>query len=223
MKKLLLIASFMPFVSMAAMAEGSTFSVGLYGGPTLSSSTNTATLKAVPGTSNKKSDLGGAGGTVGVMASYDYVMSNKGVWGLDIFGAWHNHTAKQDSKLGALALNTKTKMKYSFGTAFKLGYMFDKAMLFGRIGYINSRFEHFSEYVGAPKSSTKKKNVPGLLLGAGIDLPLGEKMVLGISYDFALYQKQSNTYAPFNTSTTTVTNSFKPRMHFVNVALKYKF
>lgn len=223
MKKALLLSSISAMAITSALAATPNFNVGVYGGGVLSSSTNSVNYTSTAGTSSKKTDLGGAGAVAGVSASCDYALYNNIFAGVDLFGAWHNYDAKQDSQLASLALNTKVKMRYSVGTALKFGYMFDKATAFARVGYINSYFEHFSNYVGAPKTSKKKKNASGLLLGAGVDLPVSEKIIMGLSYDFALYQKQTNKYGPFNSPTATVTNDFKARMHFVNVAVKYKF
>jgi len=191
MKNLLLTTALAFSAITPVMASSSNFNLGFYGGAALSSSTNDAKLTAVGGSINKKSDLGGVGGTLGLIAAYDHVMRGGAVLGIDVFGSWHNHEAKQNSQFGALALNTKVKMNYSFGTALKVGYMFDKTLAFARIGYINSHFKHSSTYVGAPRASTKKKNASGLLLGAGVDLPFGDKMALGLSYDFAFYAKQN--------------------------------
>lgn len=219
MKKLLLTTALVAaatVITPATASEGLGFNAALYGGYVGSSST--VDRKTVGGIHSTKTDLGGNGGTVGLMFAYDRVMGNGFVWGLDVFGAWHNHDATSHHKSMAEDAKFEAEMKYSFGTAAKFGYMFSKSTLgFFRIGYINSRFDLKSTNGMTTTSAKKHKNASGLLLGLGVDLPLNQKMALGFSYDFGFYKKQKMSH------TATADYDFKPRMHFVNIALKYKF
>ncbi len=217
MKKLLLTTALVAATATAAVADGSNFNVALYGGYVGSSTTLNYNLQG--GVNGGKADLGGNGGTVGLALAYDHIMSSGLVLGADVFGSWHRHEAKYSATLG-INRDFESELRYSFGTALKCGYMFDKTMAFFKVGYINSRFEFKgtnNTTAGTP-SVTKKKNLSGLLVGLGIDLPVGSKMAVGLSYDFAYYKNQSISAANVADRA-----NFKPRMHFVNIALKYKF
>lgn len=215
---LLKLLTFFLMLIMTATVSGSDLYLGLYGGGTLSSSTN----KATEGANKKNTDLGSVGETLGLSIAYEVMNDNQLVLEIEAFGAWHGYDAIQDSQLGAISLNTKVRMKHSLGTALKIGYQLNQALVFTKVGYINSRFEHSSDYAGGARLGVDSQKSPGLLLGLGIDLKLTERVSVGLSYDYALYRSQSYTYSPFSTGTTTVTNVFKARMHFVNVGIKYK-
>lgn len=220
MKKLLLFGMASSLLGSGASWAGNTasnFNMGLYGGYIASSSKLDRTLTG--GVNKSSADLGGNGGTIGLNLAYDYVTGNKGVWGIDLFGAITGQTAEVTFKDMVQNAVFTSKMKYSLGTAFKLGYMVDRTFAFFRIGYINTRFNLRSEnkLLASPNDvSSKKKNASGLLLGLGVDFPMGEKFTYGFAYDFAVYQNIKLSHIA------TADHTVKPRMHFLNVVFKYK-
>ena len=222
MKKLLLTTALVAASATSVVADGSNFNAGVYGGVALGASKQDAhSINIVPGF-NKSTNLGGVGGTIGLNFAYDYIMESGLMLGADIFGAWHSYDAKTDNKSGPISLNHKEKMKYSFGVAGKFGRLFNKTLVYARVGYINTRFEHaVTSNVTGLEDKTSKKNISGLLLGLGVDVPVNEKIALGVSYDFAMYKKQ--TLSQDAGAGRSQEASFKPRMHFMNVALKYNF
>ena len=241
MKKILLTSSAAlitaALAAPSAMAEGKTgFNVGLMGGYTTSSTkadrqyvntgTNTDTGQGV-----NSSDLGGGGGLFGLQVGYDYVFSNMGVVGLDVFGMWNGHrgdTSSANIPGTAGDLKHQMKMKYSFGVAAKFGYFFKKDTLgFIRIGYINSKFENSTSLTlgGQTGTVTDKKNHSGFLIGVGVDLPVTDRVTVGIEYDYAAYQKKTvrGTIPALPAATTDVLHSIKPRMHMAMVNVKWRF
>lgn len=218
MKKLLLTSALVAVTSTAAVADGSGFFVGVYGGYMGSSTTYAATNLALAPTSS--GDLGGNGGQGGLMLGYNYAMDNGAVVGLDVFGQFGSHEAKHTQNIPAL-MNFVAKHKYAFGIAARFGYMFDTTHAYFRVGYINGRYELTQTspvLLPVPLSVTNKKNLSGLLLGLGADMPVGEMITVGFNYDFALYKSETVTEP-----TATGSSVFKPRSHALNVVLKYKF
>lgn len=228
MKKLLLTTAIVAGMatSASASADGSGFFAGIYGGYTgsaTSSSVNGYTGAGATGLVNiSQYDLGGNGGQGGLMLGYNYAMDSGMVLGADLFGQVGSHEAKVTTG-NPLIPTVRIKQKYAFGIAARLGYMFDTTHAYVRVGWINSRFEmnHFTARAPAGVTTNDNKNVNGLLLGLGADMPVGEAITVGFNYDFAMYKENSMNEAGQANPLSNV--SFKPRTHSVNVVLKYKF
>lgn len=220
MKKILLSAATLAAMTTVSVASESSFFAAVYGGY-MGSSTKvdanigpTATAATNP---TRASDLGGNGGQGGLMLGYNYAMENGAVVGLDVFGQFGSHEAK-DTNLGMAAnLQYTIKHKYAFGVAARFGYMFDTTHAYLRVGYINGRFEMAQIANNAANTVNDKKNLNGLLLGLGADMPVGEMITVGFNYDFGLYKKHTVTQAATGSA------QFKPRTHALNVVLKYRF
>ena len=98
--------------------------------------------------------------------------------------------------------------------------MFDTTHAYLRVGYINSRFEMKTTATvgGVTATIGDNKNLNGVLIGFGADMPVGEMITVGVGYDYSIYKKHTN---PVNA--TVGFDSYKPRTHAFNVVLKYKF
>ncbi len=226
MKKLLLTAATVALTTAASAS--SSFHVGAYGGY-MGSATSVNTVHQNVAANTASTDLGGNGGHGGLLLGYNYAMDNGFVLGADLFGQFGSHQASHTVATAAAAaatsVNTSIKHKYAFGIAARVGYMFGDAHGYLRVGYINGRHEMtVTDAAVAASANTTNKNLNGLLLGVGVDMPVGEVFTVGLGYDFALYK---NHTAFANNAGIAVANQssaqFKPRTHAVNVVLKYKF
>lgn len=218
MKKLLLTAATVALTTAASAS--SSFHVGAYGGYMGSATSVNSIFRGVANTA-ATTDLGGNGGHGGLLLGYNYAMDNGFVLGADIFGQFGSHTASHTAGAGVVqGVNTSIKHKYAFGVAARLGYMFGDAHGYLRVGYINGRHEMtVTEAANPANTATANKNLNGLLLGVGVDMPVGEVFTVGLGYDFGLYKNHTVTAA----NQPTTAGQFKPRTHAVNVVLKYKF
>jgi OmpA-like transmembrane domain. len=205
--------------AQASDSPASGFSASIYGGGISSTSKLDRTLTGNANTTH--TDLGGKGATAGLMVAYDYAIKQDSIIGLDVFGSWHNMDSKTNYQDAAQDAQFKTKMNYSFGAAAKFGYKLAGTTLgFFRVGYINSHFKLQSKnYAIDPTDElkNKKKNLPGLLLGIGIEVPVAPKLAFGLGYDFALYKKLTLFHQA------TANHTLKARLHFLNASIKYKF
>lgn len=233
MKKLLLTTALVACATTASANEGLGFFAGIYGGYTGSSTTVSATNGGA-GAANfnaQNADLGGNGGQGGLLLGLNYMLDSGMVLGLDAFGQFGSHEAKVDRGMGAVQFNQRIKQKYAFGIAARLGYMFDTTHAYVKVGWINSRFEmqqarsvvNPAAPAGPLVTLTQQdnKNLNGLLLGVGADMPVGEAVSVGFSYDFSIYR--NHTTAMANAANSLGQARFKPRTHAFNVVLKYKF
>ena len=224
MKKLLLTSALVAMTTAASAS--SSFYVGAYGGY-MGSSTRANTVHQNAAANAASTDLGGNGGHGGLLLGYNYAMDNGFVLGADLFGQFGSHEASHTAAAAATnSVNTNIKHKYAFGVAARVGYMFGDTHAYLRVGYINGRHEMtVTDSNVAASANQTNKNLNGLLLGVGADMPVGEMFTVGLGYDFALYQ--SHTAAANNAGVAAAANQstaqFKPRTHAINVVLKYKF
>jgi opacity protein-like surface antigen len=91
---------------------------------------------------------------------------------------------------------TQVKLQHSFGIRVIPGVKLnDSTMLYGAVGYINSRFEVGSSLVALPSGSSSdeivnfKKNEGGLQLGLGLETMLTNNVSGRIEYDWDRYGK----------------------------------
>lgn len=221
MKKLLLTTALIAAPALAFANEGSHFQAGLYGGYVGSSTHAEAHNTSDPAVTLACADLGGSGGQVGLMLGYNYMMDSGLMVGADLFGQFGSHEATHQNPDVTLI----AKQKHAFGAALKMGYNFDSTMAYFRVGYINSRFDlsQIKPIIVAgppatfPGNTVENSNLGGLLIGVGADMPAGEMMTVGISYDFSMYKSEDLVNADHGNA------EFKPRTHAFNVVLKYKF
>lgn len=91
------------------------------------------------------------------------------------------------------------KQKQSMGAAVRIGTYLAKVMPYIKIGYVNGRWEFRStlQPTGDPTanpSAKAKKSLPGLLLAVGVDIPLNEKIVVGLEGTHCHYKKFNVTH-----------------------------
>lgn len=229
MKKVLLTTALVAATSTASMASG--FFVGAYGG------VSSVGTKVSNGEINSNvpvllatftNDLSGVGGQGGLVLGYDYACENGFVLGLDVFGQVGNAKGDSINRTNAgINVEISSKQKHAFGVAARLGYRFDTTQAYIKLGYSHSRFDAYvyprANNPNIPAATTQKLNLNGFIVGVGADMPVGESMTVGFSYDFTTYKgKRYNVQyaAPLNQ---VATADFRPRTHAVNLVLKYKF
>ncbi len=235
MKKLLLTTALVAStVATSAHAE-SGFFAGVYGGFT--SVTNKIEGFAVQDLNNinpdnlewlRTNDAGGQGGQGGLQLGYEHLFEGGFVAALDLFAQFGSATGEgRDQTQAGDIITVSHKQKYALGVAARLGYMFDTTLAYFKIGYSHSRFDvgiaQFANNPASVPAVTQKMNHNGLVVGIGADMPVGEMITVGFSYDFTIYNKKTYAQAYANAQNNDIVATLRPRTHAINVVLKYKF
>ncbi|MCA0369763.1 MAG: outer membrane beta-barrel protein [Proteobacteria bacterium] len=212
MKKVLLATALsVPMLAVSAFAADchpkahGGFAVGLHGGYVTAE--NRLSNVGLPGTAGVinygSSDVSGRGGLIGLDLSYGHVFANKLFAGLEIKGDLQSVKGQTSVNVRTpLTFNQEVKAKESFGAALKLGGLVDKALPYLLVGVVSTKFE---TRLGAQNASAaialvgrdikKTKRLTGVEFGAGIDLPVTERMTVGGRY---VHTEYSNFTSSFN-------------------------
>lgn len=128
-----------------------------------------------------------------------------------------------DTPMGPIQNIAEYEMKSSYGISILPGFnVTDKVMIYGRLGYVNSKFE--AKFTATdpsfnPVSKNDSKSLGGIRYGLGIATALMPNLNLRLDYTHADYSTHRTTLDnPFYRN-----NSFKPTTDQVQLGISYRF
>jgi opacity protein-like surface antigen len=116
-------------------------------------------------------------------------------------------------------MSTSLKLKNSIGGALRLGACFKGTLPYAKLGFASSQWKSKTQ-IDPGFEGTGSKRRAGIELGAGIDIPLACKFLIGAEFSHLIYRKLS--YRAFNGAGQNRLIVIKPRENRVLLSVKYK-
>jgi len=168
---------------------------------------------------SQNNDLGIVGIDGGLNAGYDHVFEGTSfLLGLEGVANWSSAQGFQRTTSDSLTQRTKAALKHSLQLKGRLGYVMDKTLIYGVMGWDNGYWDFESSLSGIG-AIQKKGYISGLITGAGIETYITQKVSLGIEYNNIAYHAQTLNIPNSDGAKTTL----NPHHHKVMGTVKYTF
>ena len=173
--------------------------------------------------SSKQNPLA-SGFTGGIFAGWGKEFASRLYAGLEL--SYLMDTAKVKALDIAAAETVQLKKKDTFEAALRLGMAMNNALPYIKVGFANSKFENsFENTVGKLKES---KRLNGFVVGAGIDMKVAPKMMVGLGYTYTAFKKWkgkkvSPSAAAMDPTTNHMKHEMKPTSHNIMLRVAYTF
>lgn len=208
--------------SFAAAEAHKGFSAGLNAGYATLDSKNTLKTNTQP--LNYAYDQSGRGFLGGINLGYFHAMGlvNLGFQVQGNLGS-ASGTAENKSAHQANAWKLELKQKWETNASVRVGASMCGAMPYVRVGASLSKFDACATavYVGAAK--TTSKTVSGILAGVGVDLPVNDRMTVGVDARMTFYSELTAKQTSSGAGLMVYTHKAKPATSVVSVGFKYFF
>jgi len=185
------------------------FYIGLNGGYGWSRFDGTGTFG--PDSVTAKGWLGGA--TVG----YNYQM---GQFVLGVEGDFDWANVKHDEPLFAGTITLKND--YFITAAARLGYAFDRTLLYGKVGAAWTR-DKYDGNDGAGGTVTGSSNRTGWMLGAGLEYAIWNNLSAKLEYDYLTFGSVTPNLTTAGGLAVVGTASVSLKTHIVKAGLNWRF
>jgi outer membrane immunogenic protein len=204
---------------MAAAYSWTGFYIGVNGGGGWNTWTGTAGVGA-PGAINSFSGSGGlAGGTVGG----NYQIGNV-VLGLEGTYDWADIRNTQTAALGPGTLTLVTKNDYIATVAGRVGYAFDRVLIYGKGGAAFTRDNLNANLTGpVPGTAVGKFDRTGWLAGVGVEWAFYGNWSVKAEYDYMGFGSQNEGNFTTTGGLTVTPASVKLNVQTATVGINYKF
>lgn len=164
-----------------------------------------------------------AGGQLG--CSYQYGML---VLGLEGEGFWSGMRSAQDAYDGSLLVGNGTvKNKWDYDVAARVGVAFDRALVYGKAGWVAGGFEWNDASFDGTRSDQAKASLQGLLVGLGLEYAFTNSWTTKFEYDYLGFETKNIDVGVFCAFCTPVNFVEKVRLgadkHIFKVGVNYKF
>ncbi|MBL0941833.1 MAG: hypothetical protein IBJ00_03775 [Alphaproteobacteria bacterium] len=216
--------SIIPFISETYSSESSLNGFSFLGRGGFTNAVGKLNHFAVPAVKDKKdsSNISLEGPILGPALLYTHTFKNLIHTGIEIDSIWVRGTAK--TNLGGVTagepLRTAFKIKRSYGTSLRFGYLYKGGLPYLKLGVLQCRITSVTESLPLSGSNNKAKYLNGFLAGLGVDVPLNEKLSLGGEFSRVQYKKLSyNVQDAHNTPALNV----KARIHENRFTIHFKF
>lgn len=194
-----------PVAGEAVSFSWTGFTIGVQGGYNWNN--GDFVVGGVPGTFSGDFDGGILGGFVG----YNYQFGND--WVVGVEGDLEHNWADGTTAVGAV--NFRTGLDWQGSIRGRVGYSFDRALLYGTAGWAFARAE--AEF---PPLGSDKANLNGFTIGAGLDYAFTDMFFGRLEYRYTNFGDQDFSFSGLGGSGT-VNSDFD--QHAVRVGLGVKF
>ena len=138
--------------------------------------------------------------------------------GAEADGAWAN--VKYDETLFAGTLTLKND--YFITAAARLGYAFDRTLVYGKIGGAWTR-DKWDGNDGTGGTVTSDTNRSGWMLGAGVEHALWSNWSAKLEYNYLMFGAITPTFTTTGGLAVVGTGDLKLQTHIVKAGLNYRF
>lgn len=216
-RKILLSTAFAALIMNSgsfAEAKISGFYAGVHTGYVIANSNVKKQLIAQPKTV-RDTNLSGTGMNGGLHGGWGKLFARKIYAGLELTADFSNLKGKEYIN-DAQAYRTRQEMKDSLGANVRVGLVMGGSLGYVKVGTISSKWEIQHNFNGLNSQNLKKKKrLTGVNLGVGVDMPMSDRILLGVGYDFTSYGK-------LNFSTPTNTQRIRPQTNLFTVRASFK-
>jgi opacity protein-like surface antigen len=182
-------------------------------------------------TATLKTDLNATGSlfTFGMQYEADFLPSEKGMTqGISIGGDVNSNKSRSYFRNDSHN-NVNVPAGFEFVSllrkadiALRLGWLCESgAHFFVKGGGVFGQWKFRGEYLGYANDS--RKNLFGFLVGAGLDVPISQSLLVGSSIEYEKYSKMKGLYTHPNATTNFTHWSVNPSVAKVSLNVKYRF
>jgi outer membrane immunogenic protein len=197
------------YLSPAPIFSWTGLYVGVHGGYGWSKFTGSGTFGV--------SDVTAKGWLGGGQIGYNYQIGQF-VLGAEADAAWAN--VKYDTPLFAGTLTLKND--YFITAAARLGYAFDRYLVYGKVGGAWTR-DKWDGTDGTGGTVTGDFTRSGWMLGAGVEYALWNNWSAKLEYNYLMFGSISPTLTTTGTLSVSGTSDIKLRTQIVKLGLNYRF
>jgi outer membrane immunogenic protein len=178
-------------------------------------------------------DRHGIGGLAGGQVGCNY-QTGMLVLGIEGEGFWSGMRINVDQFEGnTVFLNTSIKNRWDYDVAARIGVAFDRALVYGKAGWVAGRFEWNSAFVNCQLfCSTTQGNatLDGLLIGVGLEYAFLNNWTVKFEYDYLGFGSKNVAFSAFcatcndgGPATQRFTQNVSADKHIFKVGLNYLF
>lgn len=153
----------------------------------------------------------------GAQAGFNYQMGQI-VLGIEGEYSWSNVKLEDSLFAGTLTL----KNDYFASAAGRVGYAFDRLLLFGKVGaaWTHDKWDANDGFGG---TATATSNRTGWLFGAGLEYAVWENVSVKVEYNYLMFPSVTPTFATTGGLTVEGSSSVKLDTQIVKLGLNYRF
>ena len=181
------------------------------------------------GFENGAADRHGIGGLAGGQIGCNY-QTGMLVVGIEGEGSWSGMRVTQDQFFGpnnALSASASIKNKWDFDIAGRFGVAFERALVYGKAGWVFGGFDWNFATVDGVFSDRASATMNGLLIGVGLEYAFLNNWTAKFEYDYLGFGAKNVTFNSTCTTCNPVTQTFIQSVsadkHIFKVGVNYKF
>jgi len=179
-------------------------------------------------------DRHGIGGLAGGQIGCNY-QTGMLVLGIEGEGFWSGMKVTQDQFGGingnTLVSSASIKNKWDYDIAGRFGVAFDRALVYGKAGWVAGRFDWNAATVNCPFICTTTQasaTLDGLLIGLGLEYAFLNNWTAKFEYDYLGFDSKNVRFTTTCSAlciplTSTNTQNVSADKHIFKVGLNYKF
>lgn len=172
-----------------------------------------------------KKSFSGDGFIGGINLSYGEIISRYMFLGYEVKGDFSSLSGKhrEGNSNAAPRISTNLKMKYSIGAAARVGALDCAVLPYFKLGALISEWSSTTSIMNSttPGGGSKKKWLPGLELGLGVEYPLTYKVAISGEFSHAEYTKLSYISSS-GVTPRYMKASFRPRTNGFMFRIRYR-
>ena len=169
-------------------------------------------------------DRHGIGGLAGGQIGYNWQIGQL-VLGIEGEGFWSGMKVTADSfHLNTLVSTATIRNKWDWDIAGRFGLAFNRALVYGKAGWVEGGFQWNFSVPGFPDVVTGNHNLDGLLIGIGLEYAFDNNWTAKFEYDYLGFPAKNVLFTDFDPrGTFTFTNSVSADKHIFKVGFNYLF
>lgn len=180
-------------------------------------------------TENTLADRHGIGGLAGGQIGCNY-QTGMLVLGIEGEGFWSGMKVTRDAFNGTTLFNTiSIRNKWDYDVAARIGVAFDRALVYGKAGWVAAGFDWNSQNVNFCGVNctviTGSATLDGLLIGVGLEYAFTNNWTAKFEYDYLGFGAKNVNFVTVipNVTTFTQTQNVSADKHIFKVGVNYLF
>jgi outer membrane immunogenic protein len=166
-------------------------------------------------------DRHGIGGLAGGQIGYNWQIGQL-VLGIEGEGFWSGMKVTADSfDVNTLVTTTTIKNKWDWDIAGRFGLAFNRALVYGKAGWVEGGFQWNVSGFGFPDLVTGNHNLDGLLIGIGLEYAFDNNWTAKFEYDYLGFPAKDVLFTEIARGT--FTQSVSADKHIFKVGFNYLF
>jgi outer membrane immunogenic protein len=185
--------------------------------------------------STSPADRHGVGGLAGGQIGCNY-QTGMLVLGIEGEGFWSGMRINQDGFIRNILIESTTiRNKWDYDVAARIGVAFDRALVYGKAGWVAGRFDWNSrqdlcKFISCPITNEGGATLDGLLIGLGLEYAFTNNWTVKFEYDYLGFGAKNVGFTancPTPTCSPSISSTFTENVsadkHIFKVGLNYLF